>query len=52
MSACIQRRRRGDRRDVYKGVVELSGFVDDANEKAEAQRIAQRVEGGRGCKIA
>lgn len=31
--------------NTYKGVVQLSGFVDDANEKAEAQRIAQHVEG-------
>ena len=31
--------------NVYKGVVQLSGFVDSANESAEAQRIASNVAG-------
>ena len=31
--------------NVYKGVVQLSGFVDSANESVEAQRIASNVAG-------
>ena len=31
--------------ETYKGVVQLSGFVDDAAEKAEAGRIAAQVGG-------
>ena len=31
--------------EVYKGHVQLAGFVDSAEQKAEAIRIAQRVEG-------
>ena len=31
--------------EVYKGNVQLAGFVDSAEQKAEAIRIAERVEG-------
>jgi len=31
--------------EVYKGVVQLAGFVDTAEQKAEAVRIAERVDG-------
>ena len=31
--------------NVYRGVVQLSGFVESANESAEAQRIASNVAG-------
>jgi osmotically-inducible protein OsmY len=33
--------------DVYKGVVQLSGFVDNEAEATEAQRIASNVAGVR-----
>jgi len=31
--------------ETSKGVVQLSGFVDDGAEKAEAERVAAQVEG-------
>jgi osmotically-inducible protein OsmY len=31
--------------ETYKGVVQLSGFVDSSSEKAEAERLAKQVAG-------
>ena len=31
--------------ETYKGVVQLSGFVDSSTEKAEAERLARSVAG-------
>ena len=34
--------------EVYKGVVQLNGFVDNANESAQAEAVARGVEGVKG----
>jgi hyperosmotically inducible protein len=34
--------------EVYKGVVQLNGFVDNANEKAQAESVAKAVSGVKG----
>jgi hyperosmotically inducible protein len=36
--------------EVYKGVVQLNGFVDDAKEKARAEEVARTVAGVKGVK--
>jgi hyperosmotically inducible protein len=36
--------------EVYKGEVQLNGFVDSAEEKAAAQRVVARIEGVKGVR--
>jgi hyperosmotically inducible protein len=31
--------------ETFKGVVQLSGFVDSADEKEEAERLAEDIDG-------